>query len=142
MDFILGMDAKAYYGAADAPLANLQELSNITDVSLSLERGEADVTTRANQGWRGTAGTLREASAEFEMVWKDDDAGFTAVKDAYLNGTTIAAAFLTKDKSESGAEGPRGNWSVTNFSRNEALEEAIKVSVTLKLAKFEEWVKV
>ena len=70
MDFQLGMNAKAYYGAADTPLVNLVELTNVKDVNLSLDAGEADVTTRANSGWRATAATLKEASAEFEMVWK------------------------------------------------------------------------
>ena len=140
-DFQLGMNAKAYYGAADAPLANLTELTNIRDVNLNMETGESDVTTRANSGWRATAATLKECTAEFEMVWKTDDAGFTAMRNAWLNGTAIALAFLTDDKATSGAEGPRGNFTITNFSRNEALEEAIIVSVTVKLAAFAEWVE-
>jgi len=142
MDFQLGMNAKAYYGAADTPLVNLVELTNVKDVNLSLDAGEADVTTRANSGWRATAATLKEASAEFEMVWKTSDAALAAIRDAYLNGTELAMCFLTDDKGTTGAEGPRGNWTITNFSRNEALEEGITISVTVKLSKFEEWVEV
>ena len=41
-----------------------------------------------------------------------------------------------------GAQGPLGDFSITNFSRNEPLEEGVTVSVTAKLAKFEEWVEV
>lgn len=141
-DFILGMNAKIYQGPADTALASLTEMGNVRDVTLNLEAGEADVTTRANSGWRATAPTLRECTCEFEMVWKSDDVGFQAVKDAFLNATELALAVLTDAKDASGAEGPRGNWSITNFSRNEALEEAIVVSVTAKLAKFEEWVEV
>ncbi len=141
-DFILGMNAKIYQGAADDELTTLTEMANVKDVTLSMEAGEADITTRANQGWRATAPTLRECSCEFEMVWKPSDAGFTAIKNAFLNATEVALAVLTDAKDASGAEGPRGNWSITNFSRNEALEEAITVSVTAKLAKFVEWVSV
>ena len=36
----------------------------------------------------------------------------------------------------------KGSFSITSFSRNEALEEAITVSVTAKLAVFDEWVEV
>ena len=36
----------------------------------------------------------------------------------------------------------KGSFSITSFSRNEALEEAITVSVTAKLATFDEWVEV
>lgn len=139
-DFILGMNAKAYYGSADAALSSLTELTNVKDVSLSLESGEADISTRANSGWRATAPTLKEATAEFEMVWKDGDAGFTAVKNAFLNNTTLSMAFLTGAKAGSNSEGPYGNWSITTFSRNESLEEAIVVSVTAKISSFTEWV--
>jgi len=142
MDFQLGMNAKAYYGAADTPLVNLTELSNVKDVTLSLEAGEADVTTRANSGWRATAPTLKSATAEFEMVWKTPDTALAAIRDAYLDSTELALCFLTDDKGTTGAEGPRGNWSITNFSRNESLEEGITISVTAKLSSFDEWVEV
>lgn len=132
-DFILGMNAKIYYGTAGST-ANT-ELTNVRDVTVKLEAGEADVTTRANDGWRATAPTLKECTVEFEMVWKTTDAGFTAIKNAFLNNTTIALLVL----SESGGEGMDGDFSITNFSRNEALEEAITVSVTAKLATFREW---
>jgi hypothetical protein len=117
-------------------------MDNVKDVTLNLEAGEADVTTRANQGWRATAPTLRECTAEFEMLWKPGDTGFDAIKTAFLTSATIALAVLTGEKATSGTEGPRGDFSITNFSRNEPLEEGVTVSVTAKLAKFEEWVEV
>lgn len=140
--FILGKDAKIYQGAAGAELSALTEMANVRDVTLTLEAGEADVTTRANSGWRATAPTLRECTAEFEMVWKPSDAGFTAIKSAFLGGTTVELAILDQDKATAGAQGPKGSFSITSFSRNEALEEAITVSVTAKLAAFDEWVEV
>lgn len=76
--FILGMDAKLYYGTAGSAANTL--MGNVRNVTLNLEAGEADVTTRANSGWRATAPTLRECSVEFEMVWDPDDAGFTRQK--------------------------------------------------------------
>jgi hypothetical protein len=137
------MDAKTYYHATGGTaLASLTELTNIKDLTLSLEAGEADVTTRANSGWKATGATLKEASVEFEMVWLPSDAGFAAIRDAFLNSTVIALAVLDDDRDTVGSEGLRGDFSVTGFSRNEALEEAITVSVTLKLAVFTEWVEV
>lgn len=143
-DFLLGMNAKIYQGAAAADPSTLDpstltEMGNVKDVTLSLEAGEADITTRANSGWRATAPTLRECSCEFEMVWKPGDAGFEAIKSAFLSAGTVALAVLTGAHNESGAEGPVGNWSITNFSRSEALEEAVTVSVTAKLAAFGQW---
>jgi hypothetical protein len=55
--FILGMNAKIYQGAAGAALGALTEMGNVRDVTLTLEAGEADITTRANSGWRATGPT-------------------------------------------------------------------------------------
>ena len=110
-DFVLGMNGKAYYENAATGLANLDVLSNVRDVTLNLSAGEADITTRANAGWRATAATLRECTAEFEMVWKDSDTGFDALKTAWLTGATIEMAFLTGVKGIAGtnSEGPYGD---------------------------------
>jgi hypothetical protein len=126
MSIKLGMEAKLYYGAAGATATS--ELTNVKDVTLNLESGEADVTTRANAGWRATVGTLKTGSVEFEMIWDSDDLGFTAIKDAYFANTPIALAILD----EAGGEGLDADFSITSFSRKEALEEAITVSVTAK----------
>ena len=133
-DFVLGMNAKLYYGVAGATAAT--EMGNVKDVTLTLEAGEADVTTRANQGWRATAPTLRECSVEFEMVWNPADAGFTAIKTAFLSAGMVALKILD----QAGGQGPDGDFSITSFSRNEALEEAVTVSVTAKLSVFRSWV--
>jgi len=141
-EFLLGMNAKIYQGPAGTELAMLTEMGNVQDVTLSLEAGEANITTRANQGWRATAPTLRECTAEFEMLWKPGDAGFDAVKTAFLNAGTIRLAVLTGEQATSGTEGPLGDFAITNFSRSEPLEEGVTVSVTAKLAVFDQWVQV
>ncbi|HOA75209.1 MAG TPA: phage tail tube protein [Phycisphaerae bacterium] len=122
----LGMEARLYYGTAGATATT--ELINVKDVTLNLETGEADVTTRGNQGWRATVATLKNGTVEFEMIWDTGDAGFAAIKDAYFNNTAIALAILDG----ANGEGLDADFSITNFSRNEPLEEAITVSVTAK----------
>ena len=122
----LGMEAKIYHGTAGTTATT--ELTNVKDVTLNLETGEADVTTRGNSGWRATVGTLKDGSVEFEMVWDSDDTGFAAIKNAYFNNTPIALAILDYEN----GEGLDADFSITNFSRNEPLEEAITVSVTAK----------
>jgi len=134
-NFVLGMNAKLYYGAAGGP-ANT-EMTNVRNVTLNLEAGEADVTTRANSGWRATAPTLRECSVDFEMIWDPSDAGFAAVKNAYLTNGLIALKVLDR----ANGQGQDGDFSITSFSRSEELEEAITVSVTAKLAVFRNWVE-
>jgi len=140
--FILGKDAKIYQGTAGGELTALTEMSNVRDVKLNLEAGEADVTTRANGGWKATAATLRECSCEFDMIWKPGDTAFEAIRDAFLAGGQLELAALDGDKATAGTQGLKGTFSITGFSRNEPLEEAITVSVTAKLTVFDEWVEV
>ncbi len=68
---------------------------------------------------------------------KPADAGFTAIKNAFLASGLIALKILDK----AGGQGPDGDFAITSFSRNEALEEAITVSVTAKLAVFRSWIE-
>jgi TP901-1 family phage major tail protein len=126
----LGMEAVLKYKTGgQSGGGSWTELTNVRDVTLSLEAGEADVTTRANQGWRATVATLKEASVEFEMVWDTADAGFTAIKNAYLNNALIGLQVLDTD----GGQGLQADFMITSFSRNEPLEEGITVSVTAKV---------
>lgn len=147
--FVLGMDAKLYHGTAgDAgdALTAMTEADNVKDLNLPMEAGEANVTTRANSGWRATAATLKSGSMDFEMLWKPGDTFFDAIKTAYLTNGQIRLAALTGPRDEGGgegtnSEGPLADWSVTNFTRNEPLEEGITVSVTVKIASFIEWIE-
>jgi hypothetical protein len=133
MSIRLGMEARLNYKIAGQDGAGgWIELSNVKDVTLTLETGEADVTTRRNQGWRATVATLKEASVEFEMVWDTGDAGFSAIKDAYLNHDIIGLQVLD-DAQPDGGQGLQADFMITTFSRSEALEEAITVSVTAKV---------
>jgi hypothetical protein len=111
------------------------ELTNVKNVTLSMTKGEADVTTRANKGWKATAGTLKEASIEFEMVWDTQDQGFSSIKNAYFDGTLIGVAAMDGPVSGPNSSGSQGLWAdcmITDFSRDEPLEEALSVKVTAK----------
>ena len=48
MAYKLGLDAKIFHGTAGTKATT--EMSNVTDVTLNLETGEADITTRAAEG--------------------------------------------------------------------------------------------
>ena len=132
MSVKLGLDAKMFRntGTYAAPVWN--EIKNVRDVTLSLETGEADATTRGNNGWRATVATLKDGSVEFDMVWDSADDDFTAIRDAFLNKTALEMAVLDGDVAAAGSQGLRASFMVTNFSRNEPLEEAITASVTVK----------
>ena len=69
-------------------------------------------------------------------------AGSDAIKTAFLTAGTVATAVLDQKRTISGAQGPLGDFAITNFSRSESLAEAIVADVTAKLARFEEWYEV
>jgi predicted secreted protein len=128
----LGLDARLYRntGTFAAPVWN--PVQNVKDVTLNLEAGEADVSTRGTGGWRATVATLKDASVEFEMVWDTADDDFAAIRDAFLNRGALEFAVMDGDITLSGSQGLRATCMVTTFSRNEPLEEAVTVSVTIK----------
>jgi predicted secreted protein len=133
--FRLGIKAKMYFGTAGITGVPTGELSNVTDVTITLDASEADVTTRNNDGFRATIAGLKECTIEFDMLYLPDDLGFKAIRTAWLKSEQIHLAALTSEK----GEGPVGDFSVTGFSRSESLEEAIKYSVTTKLSQWEKW---
>ena len=134
MSLKLGMAAKLYFKAGGVATAGAwTELGNVKDVTLSLETGEADVTTRANAGWKATVATLKEGSVEWEMVWNTGDAGFTAIKTAFFTNAAIGLAIMDGDVTASGSQGLQADFSITQFSREEPLEEAIKVKIQAKV---------
>lgn len=142
-NFVLGMNGKLYVSSTlftdiTFTMTSADVMGNVRNVTTSLEKGEADITTRDNDGWAATAGTLKRATLEFETVWKPGDAKFEILKDAYLDGTEVAASALD-GAFDAGGEGLTGNMVVTTFSRGEELENAMIVSVTMKPSSFTQW---
>lgn len=146
-NYKLGMNATAHlaaalFTAADAAAvtgATLTELTQVRDVTLNLTKATADVSTRGNNGWRATAATLKEASVDFEIVAKAGDAGVEAIRNAFMNNTEIPLVFVDDAIAIEDAEGPAGNWEVSQFNRTEALEDAVKYQVTVTFSSFQQW---
>ncbi|WP_437226009.1 phage tail tube protein [Planctomicrobium sp. SH661] len=128
----LGLDAKLFRNSGSYESPSWQEMPNVKDLTLNVEAGEADASTRGNAGWRAILATLKDGSIEFEMVWDTADAGFTAIKDAFFGNTSVEFAALDGAVTSAGSQGLRATMAITTFSRNEPLEEAITVSVTAK----------
>jgi hypothetical protein len=64
---------------------------------------ELSTRPKAVSGWKATAGTLKEGSIEFEMVWDTADAGFTAIQQAYFDNTSIGIAAMDGDIATNGS---------------------------------------
>jgi hypothetical protein len=102
------------------------EIKNCKDLTVSLEKAEADATTRDNNGWRATVGTLKDASIEFTVLNKDGDTAFA----------TLQGLFMSGDPCEVGISDAGGTLALTcevmQFNVNQNLEEVISADVTLK----------
>lgn len=135
MAIVLGLDAKLYRNTASWATPTWSLIDNVRDLTLNVEKGSADVSTRGSGGWRQNAVTLKDGSIEFEMVWDTADAEFTALKDAFFNDTTVECAAMDLLIATSGSQGLHADFNVGDFSRAEALEDALKVSVNLTPAR-------
>ena len=123
MSTILGLSAILYHGVAGTTAAT--EASNVKDLSLSLEVGTADITTRAARGWRVKKATLKEASVEWGMNYDTTDTFCTTVIQNFITGTALA--LFISDGNGSGLD---ADWIITNCSMEQPLEDAVTVSAT------------
>jgi hypothetical protein len=123
----LGLDAKLFRGVAGTQ--GTIEVTNVKDVSLSLESGEADVTTRKARGWKLSVATLKEASLEITILYDTEDEDFLAFKEAYFSNTPLSLFVTDGDTT---AHGLDADFSVTGFTVDQPLEEAVTVKVTAK----------
>ena len=152
MGFILGFDAELYINLYVADIgtarpawpgtglpqttapADIAEFGNVRNVRQNFEISKADVTTRDGNGWRQFAPTISNGGLEFETIWDPDDADTTAlIVDAAIARASVWAVAL--DKSTVGGQGLYADYVVTDFSRNEDLEEALVMNVTMEPAR-------
>ena len=125
MSIKIGLEAKLLYGPAGAQGSS--EAKNVKDVTLSLEAGSADITTRAANGWRVKKATLKEGSLEFGMNYDPEESLCTTVISNFLGGS--AMAFFVTDGQGTGLD---ADFTLTNCSIEQPLEEAVSVSITAK----------
>lgn len=122
---ILGLNCVLYRGEAGQTAST--EMTNVKDVEMNLTTGEADITTRAANGWRAYAATLKEASLTFQMNYESDDVDLKAIQTAFMNNSAIA--FLVGDDKGNGLD---ADFVITEFNIPQPLEEAVTVSVTAR----------
>jgi predicted secreted protein len=131
---VLGLDAALYIDLETNYVTPTWSLvSNCRDLTLNLEKNDADVTTRGANGWRQRVAVLKDASVEFEMVWNTADPNFQMIQAAFLAITfpqnTLNVAVMDGPITGHGQEGLKGSMMVSSFTRKEPLEDALKVDV-------------
>lgn len=127
----VGLDCKAYRNTGSYNAPTWSEVTIMRDLTLNLSKGEADVSSRGSR-WKKMKSALKEASFEFEILGDTANAHYTALRNAYLNDTTLDLAFADGDITVGGTEYWRGDVEIFQFNRGEPLEDGAKVSVTAK----------
>lgn len=132
MGFKLGYQAKLYRntGTHGTPVWN--EIVNVKDLTLNIEKDEADVTTRGNNGWKAMVATLKDASLDFDMVWDTGDEDFTALQESFFDDTTVEVLCLDGAYDTVGSQGLQATVMVKNFSRDEKLADALMAKVKIR----------
>lgn len=117
-DIKLGLEATLHLDGVEA--------KNVKDLAVNFSKAEADVTTRANQGWRSLVGTLKEAEITFMVLDADGDTLYADIFALFLSGDPVEATI-----SDVGATVIL-DCEVMGFEVNQNLEEGIGANVTLK----------
>lgn len=129
MSIRLGFQAELSYKVGGVSAGgSWNTIDNVRDLTLGLSKGEADATTRGNDGWEAVVGTIKRAEITLDMVWNTSDPAFQAMKDSFLDGSAIGIRAFDAPS----GEGLEADMMVIDFTRNEQLTEAVTVSVTLK----------
>jgi hypothetical protein len=132
MAFVLGLNAKLYRNTGSYAVPVWDLVTNVRDLRLNLEKGEADVTTRGGNGWEQVVATLKSATIEWGMLWDTGDTDFTVIRDSFLNDSTVEFLVLDGLVGTTGSQGLRAICMVNRFTRNENLREALTVDVAAK----------
>lgn len=116
----LGKDACMYHNTGSYASPTWDIIDNVRDVTMNLEKAEADASIRGFGGWEAVAFTLKKATFEWQMNHDTADTDWTMIRDAWLNDT--AKELLVLDRATgSGAQGLRVTVAFGKFSKGEPL---------------------
>ena len=142
MAHVLSEDAKLYYnftathgGAGTYTTPDWDEISNVKDLTLTLDKGEIDVSVRSGNGFAEFVDGLIDATVDFQMLWDTADVPFSDIQAAFFAKNEVEILVLDGASTSSGAQGLRVTCMVKSFSRSETLGEALMVDVSLRPVK-------
>lgn len=129
MGAILGANCKLYRntGTYDTPVWD--EVPIVKDLTLNLEAGQADTTTRAAAGWETSIAGLKKGGIDFQVVWEPSNQDFEAFRAAFFNNSLIDLAVMDGNIATNGSSGLRAEMAVLSFSRSEQLKEAVTAAI-------------
>lgn len=140
----LGIEGKLYRntGSWASPVWN--EIPNVKDLSLGLEKGEADASSRFTK-WKLTRGAMKEATIEWGMIRDSTDADWLALHTAWLADTVVGFAVADGPIATAGTMYFKVECEILKFSHTENMEEVMITEVSIKPARTDnapDWITV
>ena len=121
----LGFENHLYIGSAGSAAAT--ELTGITDVAITLESPEVDVTARNSGKFKTYIPGMIDARVEFKIFADADDSALTTIRNAWLGRGAFSLKVDLGDNAFF-----QSDVIVSNFSNDQATEEATAYNVSLK----------
>lgn len=128
----LGLQGKLYRNTGTYASPTWVEITNVRNLTLSVEKGEADLSVRGGNGWETIVATLKKGSIEFDMVYDTEDTNFTALQTAFFSDAQIEFAVMDGPIATTGSQGLRASCEILKFGRNEPLTEGMTTPVMIK----------
>lgn len=121
----VGLEGRMYVGGTNAP--------NVQDLTLNLQIGTAEAKRRGSRVIQKVQ-TLYGYSIEFTYLNVAGDSMFSTLQAAFFNRTNLQVAVEDSGGAYGAGVGLRGLFIVTQFNRNEPLEDGQTYSVVLEPA--------
>lgn len=128
----VGLECKLYRNTGTYSTPVWTECTSVKDVTLNLEKGEADISRRGGGGWKDRKGTLKDCSIDIGLIWVKAATDCLAFRAGFLSGDAIELAVCSGDITVSGEEYFRVMIEVFKFTKEEPLEDAVTHTVTVK----------
>jgi hypothetical protein len=128
----LSEDAKLYYNNGTYGSPTWVLICNVKDLTLSMEHGETDVTTRCGAGFREYVAGLTDVTIDFGMIYDPSDTAWEFLRAAFFDKSAEEFLILDGPNNVAGSEGLRLHAFVKSFTRNETLGEALMTDVSLR----------
>lgn len=107
-------------------------IPTVKDATLDLGGSDVDVSTRGNGGWKADALALLEAGLEFEVIWDTADTNLAALITAFFDRSVLDFLILDGAATVVGSQGLRAQCQIMKFPRDEKLDDAVRVKISIK----------
>ena len=128
----MGFNGKAYYNTGTYGSPTWVLISNVGDIKVTDEMTETEIGLRVMGGFAITVNGLRKIGFEFDMLYDPADSVQSAFRTKYAARTATEFLFLDQIQATTDSAGFRGTCLITKFARQEELDKAMMVNVSIK----------